>query len=38
MSDDREEGERGRQRGGVLGGGKDQLTLLILLPGSSHGT
>lgn len=27
-----------RQRGGVPGRGKDQLTLLIIVPGSSHGT
>lgn len=31
-------GEGGRQRGGVSGRGKDQLTLLIISPRSSHGT
>lgn len=30
--------EGGMERGGVSGRGKDQLTLLILLHGSSHGT
>lgn len=32
------QGEGGRQRGCVSGRGKDQLTLLIIFPGSSHGT